>query len=145
MTHEDEGNYAGKREGHLLNEKIAAQIKEKREENKISCAAAHQIAQELNVSPAEVGAAIDLLELKISRCQLGLFGYGKDKKILQDIRRPQDPQIEKAINEKTVNGRITCADAWEIAKQFRIPKPAVAVICEEMKIKISSCQLGTFR
>ncbi len=144
MTHEDAGNYAAKRHGVELNETIAANIKERINENKISCAEAHAIAVKLNVSPADIGAAIDLLEVRISRCQLGLFGYGKNKDI-PELSDPVNPEIESMIRSKISNGRITCSAAWEIALKFKIPKKNISAICEKMKVKISSCQLGAFR
>ena len=143
MTHEDAGNYAGKRHGAELNEMIAARIKEKISENTISCAEAHSIALKLNADPAEVGTAIDLLEVRINKCQLGLFGYGKQKNI-PALSDKIDPEIESAIKLSLVNGRLTCSAAWEISKRFNVSKTMVAAACETMKIKISACQLGAF-
>lgn len=143
MTHKDTGNYAGKRRGTKLDETIAARIREKMTEGKISCAEAHGIARELNVSPADVGAAIDLLEVRIIQCQLGLFGYGKEKSI-PVLTDALNPEIELAIKSSLVNDRLPCSTSWEIAKRFGLPKPMIAAACESMKIKISPCQLGAF-
>jgi len=144
MTHEDTGNYAGKRQGAALNETIAAKIKEKISEKRISCAEAHSIATELNVSPADVGTTIDLLEVRIIKCQLGLFGYGKEKNI-PVLSDKINPDIESAIKSSLVNDRLPCFTAWEIAKNFKISKPMISAVCEGMKIKISPCQLGAFK
>ena len=143
MTHEDTGHYAGKRPGTELNETIAAKIKEKITEKRISCAEAHSIAAELSVAPADVGAAIDLLEVRIVKCQLGLFGYGKEKNIpvLSDII---NPDIGLAIKSSLINDRLPCSTSWEIAKRFNVSKPIVAAVCESMKVKVSPCQLGAF-
>lgn len=143
MTHEDTGNYAGKRRGAELNETIAAKIKEKISEKRISCAEAHSIATELSVAPADVGAAVDLLELRIIKCQLGLFGYGKEKSI-PVLSEKINPDIELAIKSSLMNDRLPCSTSWEIAKRFNVSKPMVAAVCESMKIKISPCQLGAF-
>jgi hypothetical protein len=144
MTHENAGNYAGKRHGAELNEMIAARIKEKISENTISCAEAHSIAVKLNADPADVGTTIDLLEVRINKCQLGLFGYGKQKNI-PTLSDKINPEIELAIKSSLVNDRLTCSTAWEISKRFNISKAMVAAACETMKIKISACQLGAFR
>jgi len=144
MTHEDAGNYAAKRQGAELNETIAANIKERVVENKISCADAHAIAIKLKTAPDEVGAAIDLLEVRINRCQLGLFGYGKNKNI-PVISEPVNPEIEFAVRSLVVNDRITCLDSWETAKRFGVSKAMISAVCEKLKIKISKCQLGAFR
>ena len=144
MTHEDAGHYAAKRKGVELNKEIAARLQERTSEGKISCADAHAIAVQLKVAPSEVGAAIDLLELRISKCQLGLFGYGA-KKNIPELRGDIDPNIESDIRSLVVNNRITCETAWGIAKKFGVSKKTVSAVCESIKIKISGCQLGAFK
>ncbi|MBP8625261.1 MAG: hypothetical protein KBE27_01345 [Syntrophorhabdaceae bacterium] len=143
MTHKDLGNYAEKRKGVQLNEVIATKVREKTYNNRISCAEAHGIAMKLDADPDEVGATIDLLEIHIIECQLGLFGQG-DKNI-PALTEKVDPDIDSAIKSSLYGGRLKCIDAWNIAKRFNIPKPLLTAICESMKIKISVCQLGTFR
>ncbi len=144
MTHEDAGHYAEKRRGSTLIEPIARKIKETAEDNKISCAEAHSIAGDLNVRPAEVGTTIDLLEIRITQCQLGLFGHGKEKNIPQ-LPEKMNPDVESAIRSSLVNGRLACIAAWEISKRFNISKPVIAAVCESIKVKISPCQLGAFQ
>jgi hypothetical protein len=143
MTHEDAGHYAGKRRGQKLNEAIAAEIREKVSENRISCAEAHSVAVKLNVDPADVGSAIDLLEVRIIKCQLGLFGHGEQKNI-PPLSDRINPAVESAITSSLVNGRLACSAAWQISQRFNVSKPMVAAACETMKIKISPCQLGAF-
>jgi hypothetical protein len=143
MTHEDAGHYAKKRSGVQLNETIAAKLKETISENSITCAQAHAIAGELNVLPADVGTAIDLLEMRIVKCQLGLFGMGKEKNI-PALKDTIGPGIEPAIQSSLVSGRLPCSVAWETAKRFNISRPMIAAVCEKMKVKVSPCQLGVF-
>ena len=143
MTHEDAGHYAGKRPGTKLNEAIAAKIREKASRERLSCAEAHHIAEELKIAPADVGIAIDLLEVRITKCQLGLFGHGEEKNI-PVWPDNMDPAIGSAIRSSLVNGQLPCAVAWEIAKKFNIAKNMVSAACGAMKIRISSCQLGAF-
>lgn len=144
MTHKDTGNYSKKRGGAVLDETIAAKIKEKISENRISCAEAHSVATELSIEPADVGTAIDLLNVRIIKCQLGLFGFGKEKNI-PSLPDTANPDIEKAIKSSLVNDRLPCITAWEIAKRFTVAKPIISAVCEAMKIKISPCQLGAFQ
>lgn len=40
---------------------------------KLSCAAAHDLGRELNVSLQEIGAACNELQIKVAACQLGCF------------------------------------------------------------------------
>ena len=71
MAHEDAGHYAAKHPtGTELNSRIAEQLTAHAVDGRISCAVAHKIAEALQVSPQEVGVAIDLLEIRINLCQL---------------------------------------------------------------------------
>jgi len=144
MTHKDFGNYAGKRKDSELNQKIAARVKEKAKNNRISCVNAHSISTQMNINPDEVGKTIDLLEIRIIECQLGLFGY-ENKKNIPVLSEAINPEIESAIASSLVDGRLPCLSAWNISKRFNISKPIVTAICEAKKIKISSCQLGAFK
>jgi len=75
MTHEDAGHYAAK---HTVGTEPAAEITEavrdKIKDGHISCAAMHKIASDLKKTPAEVGVAVDLIEARLNKCQMGLFG-----------------------------------------------------------------------
>lgn len=140
MTHQDSGKYAEKRQGAKLNETIGAAIKEKMTGQTISCAEAHNIAERIDVTPEEVGTAVDLLELRIVKCQLGLFQHEKSVPAGETT-----PEIESAIRSSLSDGRLTCLAAWKIAKKFNVSKASVGAACEAMKLKISLCQLGTFK
>ena len=65
-----------------LSERIKDQIDRQTKNNALPCALAFKIADELNVSAAEVGKTADLLEILLVKCQLGLFGYSPEKKIV---------------------------------------------------------------
>lgn len=109
----------------------------------LACAVAFKIAKELGVSPAEIGKTVDLLDLRLSKCQLGLFGYQPDKKAVKS-KAPENRQMEGAIRNALVDGKLACCDAWDIASRFKVPKMAVSGACESLGIKIKSCQLGAF-
>ncbi len=144
MTHKDKGHYAKKRlPGLELNPAIAEAVKQGSSDGKISCVAAFKVAGKLKATPGEVGAAIDLLEISIINCQLGLFGYGPPKKKVMAAGTVA-PALEAAIRESLVREKLPCAAAWEIAAKFDMTKKAITSACETLKIKISSCQLGTF-
>ena len=144
MTHEDAGHYAAKHPpGTKLNPKIAAALKEMARDGEISCAATHKIARDLRLDPLEAGVAIDLLEYRIKKCQLALYGYIPNKKIV----RPADtvsPELAKAIRAATDQGRLSCLACWQLAKALGFSKMDVAAACEALEIKICRCQLGAF-
>jgi hypothetical protein len=104
---------------------------------------AFEIAGELNVAPHEVGRAVDLMEYRLIKCQLGLFGYGEKRKIVTPLADPPDP-LRRALEAAQQEGRLACRDAWEIAASFDVPKLRVGGACEGLEIKIKPCQLGAF-
>ena len=58
-----------------------------------------------------------------------------------------DAVLKSAISSK-VSGdkkRLTCAKAFEIAKTFDVKIIDIGHICNQQKIRISSCQLGCFK
>jgi len=113
------------------------------QEGELPCAVAFKLASELVRPPADIGEAADLLGIRLVKCQLGLFGYSPEKKIVQ-AASATDPAVETAIREKLESGRLTCRSAWEIAVALHVPKLAVSAACEAMQIKIKPCQLGAF-
>jgi hypothetical protein len=144
MTHEDEGHYAAKHPPETsLNPGIAEAVKQVIKDGKISCAAAHKIAREMKVPPADVGVTIDLLEARINRCQLGLYGYAPEKRIVKPADSvPKD--LEETITNSLVDDRLPCKASWEIAEKLSVSRINVSAACETLKIKISVCQLGSF-
>lgn len=146
MTHADEGRYAAKHgPGGKVDEKIAAAVREKVANGRIACAEAERIGKELGVALADVGRTVDLLEVRISRCQLGLFGYDGEAKG-KSVRPAEQvtPEIEEAVRSRLEGGRLPCRCAWQIAEAMNIPRMQVSSACETLKIKIKPCQLGAF-
>jgi hypothetical protein len=144
MTHHDKGNYSAKHApDSLLNKDIALEVEKKAAEGKITCADAESIATELNVPMGEVGVALDLMEIRLSKCQLGLFGFEPEKIIVKPAEEI-DIDLERAIDDCLVDGRLPCQASWEIAWRFSIPRMDVSSACEALKIKIKPCQLGAF-
>lgn len=144
MALENDKKYAEKHEPHArLNQKLKDPIMRRTKNKQLPCAVAFKIAAELNVSPAEVGKTADLLELELIKCQLGLFGYTPQKKIVK-AKEAEDPDLTNAILASRVEGKLPCEKAWEIARRFDVPKMRVSSICEHLGIKIKPCQLGAF-
>jgi hypothetical protein len=143
MTHSDAGNYGAKHPSDKLNKEIAQAVERKVHGGQITCADAASIADGLHAPIGEIGVAIDLMEIRISKCQLGLFGYSPEKIIVKPANAVT-AELEKAIRDALVNGRLPCAASWEIAEKFNIPKMNVSSACEALKIKIKPCQLGAF-
>ena len=122
---------------------IKNEILKKTKNKKIPCAVAFEIAKTLQVSPEEVGKTADLMNFRLTKCQLGLFGYQPKKKIV----KPQDSinaDVKDAVSAALVQGRLSCQSAWDIASRLHTSKMTVSGACEAMGIKIKDCQLGAF-
>jgi hypothetical protein len=122
---------------------ISQEIQVRLRKDALACAVAFDIAGKLGCTPAEVGRTADLLHISLVKCQLGLFGYKPQKKIV-DSRMPQEPALGDAIRDGLVDDRLPCKTAWRIAAQFGVPKMTVSSACEALGIKIKPCQLGAF-
>ena len=107
------------------------------------CAVAFEIAGQLGLPPSEVGKTADLMILRLMKCQLGLFGYKPESKLVTPKDDPEG-SLKEAISAAMVNDRLPCKSAWEIAGQFNVSKMTVSGVCEALKIKVKPCQLGAF-
>ena len=135
------------REKHGSDVKANSLIKDKilkcAKNDELSCSVAFEIAKDLEVSTAEIGINLDLLNFKLIKCQLGLFGYKPKKKIVKP-QNSVDKDLKDAICGTLVNGKLSCKSAWDVASRFNVRKMTVSFTCEAMDIKISNCQLGAF-
>lgn len=126
-----------------LEEAIRSELKD----GKLSCAAAFKIAQAQEVSPGEVGDLADELGIRISHCQLGLFGYGPKAQGLHKVVQPAEtvsPELQSALQKHTREGEITCADLWAVAKKMSIPKMEASAAAEKLGLRVVQCQLHCF-
>jgi hypothetical protein len=144
MAREQEAKYAAK---HPVDTEpdaaIARLLEEKSQNSRVTCTTAHGVAEALGVAPADVGTTADLLELRIVECQMGLFGYSPEKRL---VKAAQDvaPDLRGQLERLGADGSISCASCWRIAQTLAIPKMAVSAACESMGLKIKRCQLGAF-
>ena len=123
----------------LIKDKVLAYAKS----GELACAVAFKIGAEINKPPAEIGKTVDLMDFKLVKCQLGLFGYKPEKKIVKP-KKAEDPKLEEDIHAALVDEKLSCRDAWAIAQTHNVSKMAVSAACEALKIKIQPCQLGAF-
>lgn len=144
MPHEYAGKYSTKHSpGTRPDPAVAAVLQEVAEDGRISCTVAHDVAVDLATTPAEVGKTMDLLEYRITKCQMGLFGYSPEKKILKPAETVSDP-LRARLTDAAADGRVSCAACWDIALGLGIQKIAVAAACETLGLSIKPCQLGAF-
>jgi hypothetical protein len=53
-------------------------------------------------------------------------------------------KIMQAIQAGVVGNRLSCEKAHELSKDLNVPLREIGELCNELKIKIASCQLGCF-
>ncbi|MBW2194312.1 MAG: hypothetical protein JRD47_00175 [Deltaproteobacteria bacterium] len=144
MTHEDAGHYARKHGPKaVVNTATRDMLSIRAIKGKLPCAVAFKVAKDLGRSPKDVGRTADLMELRLVKCQLGLFGYYPQKSILKPLSSV-NTDLEKVILEELKDNRLPCKKAWEIAKRFGVHKIKLGSACNALEIKIAPCQLGAF-
>lgn len=144
MAHQDKGKFFTKHpEGTKVAEDLKQEILKQTKDNNIVCKAAEKIAQKMKTPLGDVGVAIDMLNVNIAQCQLGLFGYDGKSKLVEPAGQIS-PEMESAIRKALVNNRLSCVAAWGIADQLGGKRLDVCAACEKLKIKVKPCQLGAF-
>lgn len=122
---------------------IREEILKRTKNNELPCAVAFEIAKSMGVLPKEVGKTADLMNMRLVKCQMGLFGHTPETKAVKphpDASR----ELKDAVLNAMVNERLPCKSAWEIAARLDIGKMTVSGACEAMNLKIKPCQLGAF-
>jgi hypothetical protein len=133
--------------GEKMTEEIKAKIESSLVNGQLPCTVAHVIAYELGVKPLLVGQTANEMEVPISLCQLGCFGYvpkaeGKGR-ILRPIAK-KDEKLMERLRSAAVEESIPCIRLWQMAAEFGLERLAVSNAAEALGLKIRPCQLGCF-
>ncbi|MFW5936517.1 MAG: hypothetical protein ACOCS6_00515 [Desulfosalsimonas sp.] len=123
--------------------RIRQRMAERAPDGELPCAVAFALAEELGTSPATIGAWADELQIRLVKCQLGLFGYAPEKKIVKPRKSVSD-ELRQAIAGRLEDGRLPCRAAFAVAGLLGIRKMDVSGACEALDVKIKPCQLGAF-
>jgi hypothetical protein len=130
-----------------MDEQLRQAILERLDEGRLPCVQAFAIAEWLGVSPMAVGLAADEANVRISYCQLGLFGYGPKAegkhKIVQPMEEVPAALAARLRADATEQG-IPCATRWQVADSLGYSRLQVSSAAEAMAIRVSHCQLGCF-
>ena len=138
-----------------MDERIHKTILEHLEDGKLPCNRAFAIAHSLNVDPLSVGLVANEAGIRISRCQLGLFGYGPKAEGKHKIVHPMDQVPERLAARLRAEGEsgpqaqagekgITCAAIWRAADGLGYRRIEASSAVEAMGLKVTRCQLGCF-
>ena len=133
-------------DGFEVDEKIAEEIRTQLEDSQLSCVKAHLIAKQFEVSPAVIGHTVDALDIRLTKCQLGLYGYrnkqGWDEAGVMDMVIPED--FAKILRYKAAEEELTCLKLWGLAAEYGVSRMQAGYITDKLDIRINNCQLGAF-
>ena len=130
-----------------MDERIHQAILERLQEGRLPCNQAFAIAHILGVEPLTVGMTANDADMRISNCQLGLFGYGPKAEGKHKIVHAMEdvPQRLAARLRAEAEGKeITCAAVWRVADGLGFKRLEASSAVEAMGLKVSHCQLGCF-
>jgi hypothetical protein len=114
-------------------------------DGRLPCSFAFRLAEKQDWTPAQVGTEANRLDVRISRCQLGLFGYDsfRQKRLVQQLAEvPGDVTV--SLRAAAVDSQIACAALWRIAEEHGLPRIAIACAAETLELRVTPCQLGCF-
>jgi len=131
-----------------VDERIAAAIHARLEEGRLACAAGLEAAEALGVAPIDIGRTADRLRIRLTRCELGLFGHPGGIKGWErgGVAALPDPEGlgEALLAARNERGEIDCEQVWREAERFRVPRLQVAYVADRLGIRIRSCLLGAW-
>jgi hypothetical protein len=131
-----------------LDGRVAAAVTSRLEGGRLACAAACEAAIELGVPPLEVGRTADRMQVRLTACQLGLFGYPGHAKAWEAAGAadpaPPDGLTEALLVARSDRGEISCARLWCEAERFSVPRVQAGWLADRLGIKVRDCHLGTF-
>jgi len=114
-------------------------------EGRLPCTAAFDMAANLQVPPKTVREEADRCGIRISHCQLGLFGFDAfgEKGLVRMLEKVPEA-LADAMRAACSEERLSCAAAWRIAGDFGLPRFVVGCAAETLDLSIGPCQLGCF-
>jgi hypothetical protein len=130
-----------------MDENLLEGMRDRLEDDRLPCKTAFALAQSLGVEPLTVGLAANEAGIRISRCQLGLFGYGPKSEGKHKIVHPMDEVPERLaarLRAAAEGSGITCAAVWEVADGLGYRRLEASSAVEAMGLRVSHCQLGCF-
>lgn len=142
-SNSEESKESEKKDSFISEESLRQFLQERSSQGELSCQAAFEAAAAYGLPPGQVGKYADRFGLHLVKCQLGLFGYPPQKKIVAPLDAV-DADLAAAIRAGMENDRLPCRNAWEIADRLQLPRMTVSAACETLGVKIKPCQLGAF-
>lgn len=132
--------------GEIVN--LTERVREAAKDGQLPCARACKLAGEWDVTLEEMGAAANEADVRITRCQMGFFGYAPKKgmpgyALVKPAEHVPDDLAAEA-RAGLVNGRLPCRTAWDLAERHGLNYRQIGDAVEALGIRVKPCQLGCF-
>jgi len=114
---------------------------------RLPCAALFRLAAQSDRSPRAVRERADRIGVRISRCQLGLFGteeFGEPRYARAHPLSTIPEGLADTLRGRCRAGRLPCRTAWEIADEEDVPRLLIGCAAEGLSLPVGPCQLGCF-
>lgn len=104
---------------------------------KLSCLKAFKVAKLIGVKPKDMAEIAKDMNIKITNCELGVFGKLQFSQVNEDIY----DTLSKGSQE---NKKVDCEIAWKLAQEKGSTLKKVGSSIKNSDIKVTHCQLGVF-
>jgi hypothetical protein len=127
---------------------VEAEIASRLRNGMLDCRAAFEAAEQLDVPPARVGRTMDALRLRLTECQIGLFGYpgkakGWEAAEVAALLVPAGLE-DDLLAARAADGSISCPAIWKAAAKNGVSRLQAGYAADRLKIRIKHCPLGAF-
>ena len=130
-----------------MDQRLHQAMIERLQDGKLPCNRAFALAQALDVEPLTVGLTANETGIRVSRCQLGLFGYGPKAEGKHKIVHAMDEVPERLaarLRAAADGDAITCEAIWKVADGLGYKRIEASSAVEAMGLRVSRCQLACF-
>lgn len=105
-------------------------------DGRLTCLKAFKVARLIGLKPLDMSDACKSIGIKISNCELGVFGKIQFKKA-------EDTIYSKISQNFTQDKDVSCKTLWYIAQQSSLRRVGSTV--KNTDVEVTHCQLGCFR
>lgn len=106
------------------------------DDGKLSCLKAFKVSRLIGIKPIDMSDACKSVGIKISNCELGVFGKIK-------FQNAESAIYSKISQNFTQNKDVSCKTLWYIAQQSSLRRVGNTVKYSD--VEVTYCQLGCFK
>lgn len=107
-------------------------------DGRLTCLKAFKVAKLIGMKPKDMAEVAKSMNIKISNCELGVFGKLQFTQMNEDI-------YNTLIKGNRENKKVDCEVAWKMAQEKGSTLKKVASSIKNSDIKVTKCQLGCFQ